>query len=39
MKKSRVLILLGVLAVAVIAIVALHQVDPMGLIRRLHGMA
>lgn len=39
MNKFRILAILGVLALVVVAIVALHQVDPMGVIRRLHGMA
>lgn len=36
MNKSRVLALAALIAAA---IVALHHVDPTGLIRRLHGMA
>jgi len=38
MNKTRLLAILGVLALLVAAIVALHQVDPIGVIRRLHGM-
>ena len=38
MNKIRILAILGVLAVVVAAIVALHYVDPVGIIRRLHGM-
>ena len=37
-KKFRILAIAGVLALLVAAIVALHQVDPIGIIRRLHGM-
>jgi hypothetical protein len=38
MNKTRILAVLGVLALVVAAIVALHFVDPIGIIRRLHGM-
>ncbi len=38
MNKIRILAILGVLALVVAAIVALHYVDPVGIIRRLHGM-
>jgi len=38
MNKIRILCVLGVLALLVGAIVALHFVDPIGIIRRLHGM-
>jgi len=37
-KKSRTLAIAGALALIVAAIVALHHVDPIGIIRRLHGM-
>jgi hypothetical protein len=37
-KKFRFLAIAGVLALVVAAIVALHYVDPIGIIRRLHGM-
>ena len=37
-KKLRLLAIAGVLALLVAAIVALHHVDPIGIIRRLHGM-
>jgi hypothetical protein len=37
-KKFRILVIAGVLALLVAAIVALHHVDPIGIIRRLHGM-
>jgi len=37
-KKFRILATAGVLALAVAVIVALHHVDPIGIIRRLHGM-
>jgi hypothetical protein len=37
-KKLRILVIAGVLALIVAAIVALHHVDPVGIIRRLHGM-
>ncbi len=39
MNKTRILAILGTLALLVAAIVALHHVDPIGIIRRLHGMA
>ncbi len=38
MNKSRVLRTLLVLAVVAIAIVALYQVDLIGMLKRLHGM-
>jgi hypothetical protein len=38
MNKTRILAVLGVLALVVAAIVGLHFVDPIGIIRRLHGM-
>ena len=38
MNKPRALRLLVALAVLAAVIVALHLSDPMGLIRRLHGM-
>jgi len=38
MNKTRLLAILGVLALLVAAIVALHFTDPIGIIRRLHGM-
>ena len=38
MNKIRILAVLGVLALVAAAIVALHFVDPIGIIRRLHGM-
>jgi len=37
-KKFRILVIAGVLALLVAAIVALHHADPIGIIRRLHGM-
>jgi hypothetical protein len=36
--KFRILAIAAVLALVAAAIVALHHVDPMGVIRRLHGM-
>lgn len=38
MNKTRALRLLVAIAVLAAIIVALHLFDPMGLIRRLHGM-
>ena len=38
MNKTRLLAIAVVLALIVAAIVALHQVDPINIIRRLHGM-
>ena len=38
MNKPRALRLLAVVVVLAAVIVALHLFDPMGLIRRLHGM-
>jgi hypothetical protein len=38
MNKTRLFTIFGVLALVVAAIVALHFVDPIGIIRRLHGM-
>ena len=38
MNKPRALRLLATIAVLAAVIVALHLFDPMGLIRRLHGM-
>jgi hypothetical protein len=38
MNKPRALRLIVALAVLVAVVVALHLFDPMGLIRRLHGM-
>jgi hypothetical protein len=37
-KKLRILAIAGILALVVAAIIALHHVDPIGIIRRLHGM-
>ena len=37
-KKLRILAIAGVLALTVAAIVALHHVDPIGILRKLHGM-
>jgi len=37
-KKLRILAIAGVLALIVAAIVALHHVDPIGILRKLHGM-
>ena len=37
-RKFRILACAAVLALLVAAVVALHHVDPIGIIRRLHGM-
>jgi len=37
-KKLRILAIAGVLTLIVAAIVALHHVDPIGILRKLHGM-
>ena len=37
-KKIRILGIAGVLALIAAAIVGLHYIDPIGIIRRLHGM-
>lgn len=39
MNKSRILRTLVVLALVAVAVVALYQVDLLGLLRRLHGQA
>ena len=37
-KKLRIFAIAGALALIVAAIVALHHVDPIGILRKLHGM-